>query len=174
MRVSRNELIAMVAKAARGAGLPLAHAEDIAAASVDIYALTRDVGSIEQALRCPHRASILQEPDQTSAAFHGPTALDILVADPKPVTLSALDAPIVLMGLLNWANRLGAGVQLTCDGDTVTLSKGKAARLPATPSQIIVDPEHWNALNILAAKTYVPESEASRIAGAGAGLTDND
>ena len=26
----------------------------------------------------------------------------------------------------------------------------------------------------LAAKTYVPETEASRLAGAGAGLTDND
>jgi len=36
------------------------------------------------------------------------------------------------------------------------------------PEQIV------DRLNFYAAKTYVPASESSRIAGAGAGLTDND
>jgi hypothetical protein len=34
--------------------------------------------------------------------------------------------------------------------------------------------ENWEELNRFAGKTYVPASERSRTAGAGAGLTDND
>jgi len=32
----------------------------------------------------------------------------------------------------------------------------------------------WSEIGALAARTYVPASEQSRLAGAGAGLTDND
>lgn len=32
----------------------------------------------------------------------------------------------------------------------------------------------WSQLNVFAKRTYVPASEASRLAGAGAGLIDND
>jgi hypothetical protein len=34
--------------------------------------------------------------------------------------------------------------------------------------------EIWEALSAFAHRTYVPASEASRLKGAGAGLTDND
>ena len=37
-----------------------------------------------------------------------------------------------------------------------------------------VDPDDWRRLGVYAALTYVPETDASRLAGAGAGLTDND
>ena len=37
-----------------------------------------------------------------------------------------------------------------------------------------VDPGDWQKLGVYAALTYVPETDASRMAGAGAGLTDND
>ena len=37
-----------------------------------------------------------------------------------------------------------------------------------------VDPDEWHQLEIYAELTYVPETDASRLAGAGAGLTDND
>lgn len=39
---------------------------------------------------------------------------------------------------------------------------------------IVPNPKHWNLLNEFASKTYVPESEQSRLLGAGAGLSDND
>lgn len=41
-------------------------------------------------------------------------------------------------------------------------------------SSITVSDKTLQGLNVFAAKTYVPASEASRLAGAGAGLTDND
>ncbi len=37
-----------------------------------------------------------------------------------------------------------------------------------------VDTQIWNRLSKLAAQTYVPETESSRLSGAGAGLVDND
>ena len=37
-----------------------------------------------------------------------------------------------------------------------------------------VDARTWNRLNELAQRTFAPATEASRLAGAGAGLTDND
>jgi hypothetical protein len=37
-----------------------------------------------------------------------------------------------------------------------------------------VEPVSWDALNAYAFRTYVPASDQSRIAGAGAGLSDND
>ena len=37
-----------------------------------------------------------------------------------------------------------------------------------------VDPDEWHQLEIYAELTYVPETDASRLVGAGAGLTDND
>jgi hypothetical protein len=43
---------------------------------------------------------------------------------------------------------------------------------PAGPCKI--DKQIWERLNRLAAQTYVPETESSRLSGAGAGLVDND
>jgi hypothetical protein len=42
------------------------------------------------------------------------------------------------------------------------------------PARLTIDPEDMAKWQALAAKTYVPESAQSRLAGAGAGLTDND
>lgn len=45
---------------------------------------------------------------------------------------------------------------------------------PAGTEATTVDAGVWSQLGALAHRTYAPASEASRIAGAGAGLTDND
>ena len=45
---------------------------------------------------------------------------------------------------------------------------------PDFPSGFTVNEELWPQINKLAAKTYVPASEASRITGAGAAINDND
>jgi len=65
-----------------------------------------------------------------------------------------------------------------CDGviKCTTLDK-KSEMFKAklvTESSISISTKTWHSLQALAAKTYVPASEASRLAGAGAGLTDND
>jgi hypothetical protein len=47
---------------------------------------------------------------------------------------------------------------------------------PLTPhaTRATPDAEHWATLNRFAHRTYAPASEASRLLGAGAGLSDND
>jgi hypothetical protein len=42
------------------------------------------------------------------------------------------------------------------------------------PSRVYISDENMAKWQALAAKTYVPETEQSRLGGAGAGLTDND
>jgi len=44
----------------------------------------------------------------------------------------------------------------------------------AQPSPVDIPDEMWEGLSAFAHRTYVPASEASRLNGAGAGLTDND
>lgn len=66
-------------------------------------------------------------------------------------------------GLLAAETR-GASASL---GGTLPAPAPKATR--ATP-----EPAAWDSLNRLAHRTFAPATEASRIAGAGAGLSDND
>ena len=48
------------------------------------------------------------------------------------------------------------------------------ARIAIQPKPMRVDEGIWSALHGFAAKTYVPASDRSRLAGAGAGLSDQD
>ena len=63
--------------------------------------------------------------------------------------------------------------------DSVVRQQGDQQTAAETPQQLpstlaySIDPDTWAMINVLAFKTYVPASEASR-AGAGAGLVDND
>ena len=54
----------------------------------------------------------------------------------------------------------------------------KAADVAASASNPVcgrtVDKDYWSALGKLALRTFAPATEASRLAGAGAGITDND
>ena len=45
---------------------------------------------------------------------------------------------------------------------------------PVRPPRVFITDENMAKWQALAAKTYVPETEQSRLGGAGAGLTDND
>lgn len=45
---------------------------------------------------------------------------------------------------------------------------------PSRPRRQTLDPELWARIKALAAHTYVPESETSKLSGAGAGINDND
>jgi hypothetical protein len=64
------------------------------------------------------------------------------------------------------------GVAQNWDGLTVTLSDTTVLTAKCNPATI--PQQDWSVWSACAAKTYVPETEASRLAGAGAGLTDND
>lgn len=130
----------------------------------------------------------------------GPTALDLAEAGPAPVRvqLAAVDAPACLLALTLaralrqgglwevWsgaqaASHIGAGAvrlgEVPEPGAPMVLERrGDAPPLRPSrpPAGIAADPALWKALRALAAKTLVPATDASRRAGAGAGLTDSD
>jgi hypothetical protein len=74
------------------------------------------------------------------------------------------------------------GATLRLEGDPlqsgpadVTLQPGLHSVAPCVPvSRCTPRPEDWATLNALAARTYAPATEESRLLGAGAGVTDND
>jgi hypothetical protein len=80
---------------------------------------------------------------------------------------------------------VGAAGAVTAKGSGLTLPRteralcrapdGSLPRIrPPRPGGREVDDALWARLGVLAARTYVPASEASRIEGAGAGVSDND
>ena len=81
----------------------------------------------------------------------------------------------------------GAGRAIVRDGDLDMSGDWTAAFCPVeiAPSSIALrttametrvdpDPSAWKILTRMASRTYAPATEASRLKGAGAGLTDND
>lgn len=109
----------------------------------------------------------------------------------KNVTEPALLLPFAATA----ARRNGGTVTVTCDGVTaVTDGRGVSldGEMPRTAAEVSVSfggtmgearvlhsratpaPDAWDSLNKFAHATYAPDTEESRLLGAGAGLTDND
>ena len=135
------------------------------------------------------------------AAQAGPAALDLLAAGSgiDHVALQDLDSPLLLVGiagvltaeyrltieLLAGVKRFALvgpeGLQLSMHvckpGASIvaqrTTPNPPLASVPIVPALDIND-EAWSAITALAARTYVPATDESRLRGAGAGLTDND
>jgi hypothetical protein len=172
MRRSVNELRALVLKAARGAGVPLGCGEDLAQGAVTLASSDPShLTELTVALAAPFEA-----PGER-VALAGPSAIDRVIAYGEVLRLESLDAPALLVAMVEDANSArDARILAARDGDVVTLTPSEEVPTPLTrrSGPLEVDPDLWRHLESLAAKTYVPASEASRVAGAGAGLTDND
>lgn len=135
-------------------------------------------------------------------AWCGPSAVDLLqcVETGDMVRLTGIDAPLLLVGFAGLAAR-DTGISLSFSNGCAVLvgpggldmrgampSAGADAALAVTgrpdrsgpgvhePSQdgIDIDAALWAEALALAARTYVPASDASRATGAGAGDIDND
>jgi len=129
------------------------------------------------------------------------SALDLALAAGKEerVRLDACSHPVLLIGLAGGAAKAfdcsfalafsaggqagvsADGLQLEGDlpagpGDVTITRQSPACRKegPAEIGRLTVEDKTWRVAKALAAKTYVPASEASRAHGAGAGLLDND
>lgn len=156
---SANEIEALVLRAARGGGLPLGLAEDLAMATAYL--------DLDQIATCPcHKGG---------SATSIPTALDLVAAGEGPQTVVAdratIDAYVASVEhhtkqTLIWEATATGAIFQRFEPIKLTLHTPKGRRvLPAALSDHLTD---------MAAKTLVPETDASRMGGAGAGLTDND
>lgn len=152
MKRSINEIQGMVLKAARGAGVPLGLGEDLSD-SVPFFISDNGLEGVVHLVGggCQQALGII----------------DDLAAGEAEAALPA-DVPARAMICL-------AAARGICLGEV----SGKVQVQSGTPIQAATGPQEvpealWQKLEHWAAKTYVPATEASRIAGAGAGLTDND
>ena len=181
MSRSLNEVAGLALKAARGAGFPLGHAEDFARAVV-VLAATRpaalpEVSRALQATRSPAKCTqegAVLTVDGTSIIMAAPVALDALATDCHTVRLSGVDAPDLLWAYLQVAARDQSVFAGFSGDDPVTLSRCENVDVPDISGPVEIPDDVWAVWDALAQKTYVPATAASRLAGAGAGLTDND
>lgn len=154
---SANEIEALVLKAARGGGVPLGHAEDLAAASgyLDLDALTV----------CPCK--------EGDGALEIPRAIDSVLAGIGPQMVVA-QGGVVAAYCAAVTAQTGEPLDWAETPDGIVIERSEKGDLPKPLGRRVIPQALADHLAEMAAKTLVPESEASRQAGAGAGLTDND
>ena len=63
---------------------------------------------------------------------------------------------------------------LTAASFSIEVTKNPKGQKQVALDRAVISDHDYEKLNALAFKTYAPSTEASRIAGAGAGLNDND
>ena len=156
MQYSANEIEVLLTKAARGIGVPAAQASAFGKAAAIHIARDGDVTDVQAALRDFPAGVILSYPSHLQ---------NLLANGGGVIPCGANDV------LRSYALALPFLCRETDTDVTIDMSKFQKVKLPArvTVSANLVD--EWRAL---AAQTFVPETEGSRLGGAGAGLTDND
>lgn len=157
MTRSANEVMVLAGKAARGAGAPPAQAAQFGAAAVWHLQQGRDVAALDAALAALPAGLILDLPLAIARLIEGLDHTSVLA--PTPLAQSYVET-------LAFVARMDAQGRLEIDLTTPAPRK--------VPQRIALAPQTYAAWAALAAKLLVPESDASRLSGAGAGLTDND
>lgn len=162
----------MAARAARGAGYPIGQAEDLGNTALYLAGVRADITPVTSAL--------LEDliPPQVTWAGN-----DAVITAGSTITTAPIASDVIAMGgqvtipEIRQAPLISAmlctrGLTPWWEGNVLRL--GDCEILPVKPGPIDVADADWAIWCDLAAKTYVPDSAASRAAGAGAGLTDND
>ncbi|MEH6519714.1 hypothetical protein [Sulfitobacter sp.] len=162
MTRSMNEVMALATKAARGAGAPPAQAALFGAAAVAHLANGKELQDLHSALAALPDGPIISLP------------LDITrVAETARAGKATGRAAAGRTALLqSYISTLPYQAELSQGGGIHLDLTKPAARIAVRRIDLPADINaQWSAL---AARLLVPESEASRLSGAGAGLSDND
>ncbi len=171
--LSLNEVAGMVQKAARGAGFPVGQAEDLGRVAAYLAGTGASIAPVTAALREPLCNVDIQWGEDRVAVSNGPAALiGPIIRDAFEMGWNAAVLADMAHAPLVGAFLAESGVAQKWNGKEVMRSDTTLLRAACRPVSIPQD--DWIVWTKLAAKTYVPETEASRLAGAGAGLTDND
>ncbi len=171
--LSLNEVAGMVQKAARGAGFPVGQAEDLGRVASYLAGTGGSVAPVTTALQEPIGPTDVRWQDNEVTVIAGPCAL----IGPIIRDAFAMGCTTAVLANINHASLVSAflaqsGIAQKWDGKTVTESDTTV--LTPTTNPVTIPADDWHVWSRLAAKTYVPETETSRLSGAGAGLTDND
>jgi hypothetical protein len=156
---SLNEVEALLTKAARGCGADAAHAARFGQGAVMCLCDGGTPTSVHAALAALPNGVIVEYAAQTQRGLAQAVDRTVIFRGDDPLWAGYLAA---LPYQVTWTSNAECTVHMD-----VFENREKPARLTVDPD----DMAHWQTL---AAKTFVTESEHSRLAGAGAGLTDND
>lgn len=160
MTHSLNEVMTLASKAARGAGVPPAQAMQFGQAVVCHLNADRDPQTLIRALQDGVAGPCLNLPFLIR---------DVMAQATTKGPLIAVDCPDLAH---SYADALPF---VTTLDDALMLEIDLTQRKPRSPMKRCEMPTQLAAVfKELAAKTFVPETESSRLSGAGAGLTDND
>lgn len=173
MKCSHNELASLIKKAAMGKGVPEGLAKETAFAALcltDQKAETALAG-----LTSEHGWSVVKN----GPMFFDRAFMDLSSGQTDQIdeTLDHVDCPDLLKGMAHAAAiNYGLATNIVTNGNitTIQMRLGEPSLPPTHSGAIEVPFDVYQALNALAEKTYVPATAASRLKGAGAGLTDND
>lgn len=190
--LSLNEVETLSAKAARGAGYSWGLAEDIGRAARRI-AVEDDKWGLAM-LSLAENAQSFAPPDPARAArwrsgeadkpAEGPLCpirtATLLLDEPLPANVMPLT--ILDVGLPAWLDamlrrsemRVAQPLALLTPRADVVIERRAETEQPATSRRGAIDERTLAALNSFAARTYVPESERSRVRGAGGGRVDDE
>lgn len=191
IELSLNEVETLSTKAARGAGFSWGLAEDIGRAARRIAVEDDNWG--EAMLCLAENAQSFGVPDPARAARWRKGEADkpaetplcpirtaaLLLDDPLPanalpLTISNVGLPIWLNAMLRRsAMRTARPVGPAARADAVIERRAEIEQ-PVTGRRGAIDERTLEALNSFAARTYVPESERSRVRGAGGGRVDDE
>ncbi|MDQ2094440.1 DUF3726 domain-containing protein [Rhodalgimonas zhirmunskyi] len=187
MSHSLGEVEALARKAARGGGYSWGMAEEAGFAVRWLCAHGLD--------GCGALALLLDSGAGACPLAAGTGFADDVARFAQAAELGELNAPLLLLPFVaQAAGRLGGTLTLTAAQVTavtngqhtelsapmparaaVTITRGGRIKTPLpTTTRATPDASVWQKLTTYAARTYAPESEVSRLSGAGAGLTDND
>ena len=169
MIVSSNELQMLVLKACRGVGVPMGQAREVAVALAES---PQALGALLPHLALPMKSAKFDFSDgltvQDAALLRDFSACaDAAALGVKPVRLCGLAACDLAHALAR-----SRGLSIAAEGADVVFTEQEAVRPQVSRGAVV--PEIWQQVASFAALTYVPETDASRLAGAGAGLSDND
>ncbi|MEO0389957.1 MAG: hypothetical protein AAF218_03355 [Pseudomonadota bacterium] len=166
MEWSWTELQALGVKAATGAHVPPAQALAFGAMLPRHLA---DGGSEDPVLRALDAPKCI-----VTLALQIEQIVEQASVTNKPVKVSETD-PGKRALVISWLAGLPCQAEISGHGADVTAALSLSApSTRARPKRIPVSPELAAQLNALAARTYVPDSAASRASGAGAGLMELD
>ena len=162
MNRSANEVMVLATKAARGAGAPPAQADRFGAAALLHLVSGRDLAELDAALAALPGGPILSYP------------LDIMcIAEQATDGMAKGPLAGAQTGLAqSYVQSLPMHASLTEDG-TLSIDLAKPA-IRRNMTRVDLPDAVYARWSALAARLLVPESEASRLTGAGAGTSDND
>ncbi|WP_181181662.1 DUF3726 domain-containing protein [Mesorhizobium sp. B3-1-6] len=189
--LSLNEVETLSTKAARGAGFSWGLAEDIGRAARRIAVEDGNWGLAMLSLAENAQSFVAPDPARAARWRKGeadkpaetplcPIRTAALLLD-NPLPASALPLAIIDVGLPIWldamlrrsAMRMARPVGPVTRADVV-IERRPEIEQPASGRRGAIDERTLAALNSFAARTYVPESEGSRVRGAGGGRVDDE